>query len=283
MHRVSVVILTLNKRDYTRACLASLLRTQGVEVEAVVVDNGSTDGTPALLAEMKRLFADRGWPLRIHANGENVGCCTARNQGLDMAYGDYVAFLDNDTIITDPLWAELLIGVIESNEKAALVGPKLVYPVEPHLIQCAGVGVSQSGRVQFRGRGATRDTPEFDRPRECQGLISACFLFPYWLYEEIGGMDEVFNPIEYEDLDFCYRARSAGYGVFYEPSVEVEHWESVTSEGTESLPNTYLIIKHGLIFKERWRSMFEHEGGPSDEECRWRRLTVPSLGGPRER
>jgi hypothetical protein len=64
--------------------------------------------------------------------------------------------------------------------------------------------------------------------------------------------------------------------------VEVYHWESITSEASRRLPNTYLIVKHGMLFKERWRHMFENEDGPSDESCRWTRITLPSFDGPRE-
>lgn len=282
MHRVSAIILTHNKRLYTWACLESLLLTQGVEIEVVVVDNASTDGTLDLVAEMKRRFAERGRVLRCIANGENVGCSVGRNQGLDMVYGDYCVFMDNDVLAADGDWATKLIKAIEE-ERAALAGPKLVYPMAPHPIQCAGVGISKSGRVQFRGRGEARDTPEFNRRRECQALISACLMFPYRLYEEICGLDEAFSPIEFEDLDFCYRARAHGYKAIYEPSAEMYHWESITSEGTERLPNTYYIIKHGMIFKERWRHVFEAEEGPTDEECRWRRIEVPRVEGTAER
>jgi GT2 family glycosyltransferase len=282
MRRVSVIVLTHNKRAYTRACLESLLDSTGVELEVIVVDNGSTDGTPALLEELRPRFGQRGATLRWHLNRENVGCCTARNQGLEMAYGEFCAFMDNDVIAADRSWAPKLIAALEE-EGAAIAAPKLTYPVPPHLIQCAGVGVSPGGRVRFRGRGRPCGEAEFNRRRACQAVISACMVFPYALYREIGGMDEAFNPIEFEDLDFCYRARARGCKVIYEPAVEMHHWESITSEGTVSLPNTYLIVKHGLLFKQRWRHMFEKEGGPSDAECRWERIEVPSLDGRRTR
>jgi GT2 family glycosyltransferase len=283
MDRLSVIILTRNKQGYTQACLEGLLRTAGVELEAIVVDNGSTDGTVELLETMGPRFARAGAVLRTRLNPANLGCCTARNQGLAMATGAFCAFMDNDVTIADPAWGERLTAVLQCEPQAGLVSPKLTYPISPHRIQCAGVGVSRTGRILFRGRGEPRDAPEYNVRRACQALISACVVFPRSLYQQIGGLDEVFNPIEYEDIDFCYRARAAGYRALYEPSVELHHWESITSEGTVGLPNTYLIVKHGMVFKERWRHMFEHEDGPSDEECRWRRLVVPSLDGERLR
>jgi len=119
--------------------------------------------------------------------------------------------------------------------------------------------------------------------KDVQCLISACFMFPKSLYDTIGGLDEEFNPIEFEDFDFCYRARRKGYRVVYVPSVEIHHWESITSDGTASLPNTYLIIKHGMLFKKRWRHMFEKEDGPPDSETKWKKIEMPSLHGRRIR
>jgi GT2 family glycosyltransferase len=95
--------------------------------------------------------------------------------------------------------------------------------------------------------------------------------------DEAGGFDEAFNPVEYEDFDLCYRLRERGYRAVYEPSVEMYHFESVTTAGTESLPNTYLIIKHGLLFKQRWRHMFEKEDGPDDTETKWREVDTMGL------
>jgi GT2 family glycosyltransferase len=283
MSLVSVIILTHNKKRYTRAALESLLGTQSAQLDVIVVDNGSADGTPVLLEELKPAFAARGHELRWRLNRTNVGCCTGRNQGLEIARGDYCVFMDNDVLTPDGRWAAALIAALEGEPRAAIVGAKLVYPFPPHWIQCAGVGISRSGRVQFRGRGQPRETPEFNERREVQCLISAFFLFRRSLYEQIGGLDEAFSPIEFEDFDFCYRARAAGGRCIYEPTVEVQHWESITSEGTPALPNAYLIIKHGVLFKERWRHMFENEDGPPDSDCKWVPITMPSPDGERTR
>lgn len=283
MDKVSVLILSMNKEPYTRACLKSLLSTKGVELEVIVVDNGSTDGSLLMLERMQAEFEREGHALRWRANGRNVGCCTGRNQALHMATGDYCVFMDNDIMAVDGFWAAGLIRVLREEPAAGIVGPKLIYPFEPHRIQCAGVGISRTGRVQFRGRNRDRHDSAFAVREEVQCLISACFMFPRTLYEEIGGLDEAFNPIEFEDFDWVYRARQAGYRAIYEPSVEMYHWESITSDGTARLPNTYLIVKHGMLFKQRWRHMFSKEDGPADEECRWERIEVPSLEGHRTR
>ena len=85
MASLTAVILTHNKCTYTRALLESLLPTSGVDFEVVVVDNGSTDETPAMLDELRVRFDEAGARLRRRLNGRNVGCSTARNLGVDMA------------------------------------------------------------------------------------------------------------------------------------------------------------------------------------------------------
>lgn len=279
----SIIILTHNKAVYTRACLESILKCGCRDIQVIVLDNGSTDETPALLEEMRKKFAEAGGELKPILHDRNIGCSTARNKGIENADGRYIVFLDNDTVIPDPDWLTKMSGVLEEEPKARIVGPKICYPFEPHWIQCAGVGVSRTGRVQFRGRGEPNDLPRLNRREEVQALISACFMFDAELPSEIGGLDEAFNPVQYEDIDFCYRARSRGHRVIYTPDPIVYHWESITSDGTAALPNKYLIVKHGMIFKRRWKHMFENEDGPADEETKWKTIEMPSLEGRRKR
>lgn len=275
----SIIILACGKASYTQACLRSLLKTRPARFEVVVVDNGSADRTPDMLASMQGEFAAAGSRIRVLRNETNVGACRGRNQAMGVAEGEYFVFLDNDCVICDPAWIETLRAALEEQAGIGIVGPKMIYPFEPHWIQCAGVGVSRSGRIQFRGRGEPRDDPLYSKRKEVQTLISACFLFPRSLYEEIGGLDEAFSPVQFEDFDFCYRAREKGYHCLYVPEAEMQHWESVTSDGTAALPNTYLIVKNGLKFKKRWRHMFAAENGPKDSDCRWRVIEAPGLDG----
>jgi len=276
-HPFSVVTLTHNKRACTERCLMSFLDTAGTPWELVVVDNGSTDGTPEWLERFRAVAAQRDVPVTVIRNRTNAGCSTARNQGLAAATGECIAFVDNDVALRSRNWLARLGAALSEEANAAAVGPKLVYPFAPYPVQCAGVAISRSGRVRFVGRGEPRDAPGLNARREAQALISACVLFRRRVLEEIGGFDEAFNPVEYEDLDLCYRARSRGYGLLYEPAVEMYHFESVTTAGTPSLPNTSLIIRHGLLFKSRWRRMFENEAGPPDAETAWQQFRTPDL------
>ena len=279
---ISVVTLTHNKLEYTSLCLTSLLATNYSPWELVVVDNGSTDGTREWLESFAQTAKDAGVTLKTVLNDDNIGCSTARNAGGEAASAGKIVFMDNDVGLRSTDWLSILSDQLDDDERNAVVGPKIVYPFEPYDIQCAGVAISPSGRVQFRGRGSSRLTAEFTEAKEMQCLISACFMVRRAAFEEANGFDADFNPVEYEDFDLCYRIRSNGYRILYEPSVEMYHFESVTTNGTPSLPNTYIIIKHGLKFKKRWRHMFENENGPPDSETKWLKMPARKLADFRD-
>ena len=268
----SIIVLTHNNSHVTRRCLDDLLRSTADDWELVVVDNGSTDDTVDLLEEKAEEYERGGRSLRTILNGENRGCSTGRNQGLALVRGDRIVFLDNDIRLGDADWLERLDAVLETDVQNAIVGPKLVFTWEPGTIQFAGGAISPTGRVQFIGRGEAADDVRFNERCEVQFIISACMMFRRSLVDEIGVLDEAFNPVQFEDIDFCYRARSKGYKVIYEPAVTMLHDESATTAATPGLNNPYVVIKHGLLFKKRWKHMFETEGGPPDDEIVWKRI-----------
>ncbi len=266
----SIIVLTHNKSACTRRCLESLPGSTDTDWELVVVDNGSTDDTVKLLHEMVDKYKDAGRELRLVLNERNAGASTGRNQGIDATSGEVIVFLDNDMIVGDADWLKKLRAVLDSDEKIGMVVPKLVFADNPAMIQIAGGAVSPTGRVQFIGRGDPADDPRFNERRELQFGISACMMLRRSLVAEVGYLDEAFNPVQFEDVDYCYRARSKGYKVVYEPAVTMLHDESATTAASEGFNNRYIVIKHGLLFKERWRHMFEKENGPRDSEIHWK-------------
>jgi GT2 family glycosyltransferase len=152
------------------------------------------------------------------------------------------------------------------------VTPKLLFPFAPYAIEHTGIAISPHGAVGYEGRGAERDDPGFNVPRELQGSASACILVRRSVLDEVGGFDEIFNPVQFEDLDLEYRMRERGYRVMYEPSVEMYHFENVTTDNSVRINFKYQTIKNGLEFKKRWRHLYEQENGPADDSLRWMEL-----------
>jgi len=266
----SIIVLTHNQSEHTRKCLESVLGSADADWDLTVVDNGSTDDTVKLVSRIAHEYKRARRTLHLLRNDHNAGTSTARNQGIETSAGGHVVFLDNDMTVGDRKWLSKLRAVLDSASSIGIVVPKLVFADSPGVIQCAGGAVSRTGRVQFIGRGEPADDPRFNERREVQFGISACMMVKRSLLDDVGAFDEAFNPVQFEDVDLCYRARSEGYKVLYEPSVTMLHDESATTAGSPEFNNPYIVIKHGLLFKERWRHMFEKEAGPPDHEISWK-------------
>ena len=269
---ISIIVPVFNKAAYSRRCFAALLQTAHRPLEIVVVDNGSTDDTPALLTEIEAMAGRASIGFVRIRNDCNRGASTARNQGLDTASGRFIVVMDNDVVVRRRSWADTMMAALQARPEVGIVGPKLLFAFPPHTIQFAGGAVSPSGRVEFVGRGKPDDTTELNVPRDVQCFISACWMMPRTIVDQLGGFDEAFNPVQFEDIDFSYRVRHAGYRILYLPSVEVHHFENVTTGMSPTLNSTYLIVKNGLLFKKRWHFMFSRENGPRDDQIHWAKI-----------
>ena len=271
----SIVILTHDKRLYTEVCLDSLLEGNDRPFELIVVDNGSRDGTREFVENWMTEHRDEGVQGKLIRHETNLGCSTARNAGMSAATGDPIVFLDNDAAVRTRSWLSGLADFLGNHADAGAVAPKLVFPAPPNLIECAGCLVSVRGRVGYRGRGEPRIAEGFNRIEKLQCVISACVAVPRAVAEEVGPFDEIFNPVQFEDIDYCYRIRETGKSVYYFPEVEMYHWENTTTAGTD-LNFRYLTVKNGMKFKEKWARRFVEEGKREEEEPVWRDLPIAS-------
>ena len=274
----TLIILSFNKLAVTSRCVAAVVQKTAFlgETELIVVDNGSKDGSVEWFqTELAALCQARGVALKLILNDCNVGCSTARNQALAAARGDYVTFLDNDVEPAEPGWLAALRKRMETASENGMVGALMLYPPEtgkPVLVQCAGVGISKRGHVCFIGRSEEASGARFQTAREVQCLISACMMIRRSLYTEYGGFDEIYNPVQFEDFDMCYNFRAHGWKAWFEPSAKMYHHESTTTAGSPSIRNSAVVVRNGLKFQKKWRQVFELENGPSEEECRWKKV-----------
>ena len=266
---VSVLILAHNKAAHTRRCLDGMFASTCDSVQFVFVDNGSTDETPDVFRSFAERAGARGWTVDTMTLNENIGAVSGRNRGLPLLTGEHVVIMDNDVTPRTRGWMETLVAFLRANPDVGVVQPKMIYPVAPHRIQCAGCDVSPTGKVNFRGRGAARGDPAFAKPRDCQALISACWMLPRAVIDELGPLDEQFDPIQFEDIDYCYRVRESGRRAVYVPDVEMYHFENVTSGGTARMNYTYLTMKNNHKFCKKWQHRFRDEGGPPAASMEW--------------
>jgi GT2 family glycosyltransferase len=276
---ISVIILHHNKAAYSQACLESLLISTARPLEVINVDNGSTDETAQVLERWEQDAHEKGIETRRLSYDSNIGAVRGRNVAMELARGEYFVFLDNDTLVAQADWLERLRAFLIAHPRCAIVAPKLLFPWAPYRIECCGCAIAASGRVQYLGRGEAREAMLEPRPVQC--AISAAWMMTRAIYEAIGGLDEAYSPVQYEDLDYCYRARAlppdgAGAEVWVHPEVELYHFEHTTTAGSDDINFRYVTTKNGLTFKKRWSAAFAREDGPSDAETQWQ--TLPKHG-----
>jgi FkbM family methyltransferase len=240
---VTIVIPVLNNLAMTKQCVQSIESAGGlVTVEIIVVDNGSTDGTPEFLQEAKRKGR-----LNFLRNETNQGFARACNQGAARAHANLLLFLNNDTEVV-PGWINALLAAAKKPE-VGIVGAKLLYANK--TIQHAGIGWI-NGVPDHPHRHAQPFAPEVNTPRELDMVTGACLLIHRDLFTQLAGFDEIYrNGVE--DIDLCLRARSAGRKVYYEPAAVVFHLEG-QSAGRFNHVNENL-----KIFFERWTKSFDQK------------------------
>ena len=281
MNTVAVLILAYNKLEHTRHCLKGMLASTYRHLHFHLVDNGSTEAVSGAFESFAKDAAKKGWTCEIQRLDAPAGAIVGRNAGFERLMPRTglraIALCDNDVMPRHASWVERLCAALESNPAIGIVGPKLVYPLLPHLIQCAGADVSPDGRVDFSGRGAARDTAAFARDREVQALISACWLMRPEFPRTIGLLDEQFSPVQYEDIDYCYRVREAGFQCRYVAGVEMYHFENTTTDGSPTVNFPYVTVKNGMKFKAKWARRFQTENGKPSREMVWKEIAKVRL------
>lgn len=219
--RVSVVIPSWNGRAWLDVVLPSLERQRFRDFEAIVVDNGSSDGSVEHLRER--------WPwAQVVALAHNVGFAAGVNRGIESARGEYVALVNNDMELHEDFLGALVAG-LDSEPAAASVTAKMLDLEARDLIDGAGDVLRWSGVVMPRGRGE-RDDGQYDIPAEVFSACGGAALYRRAALDEVGPFDEAFFA-QMEDVDWGLRARLLGYGCRYVPGAIAYHKGSASMRG----------------------------------------------------
>jgi len=243
MH-ISIIIPSYNNFLLISKCILSILKFDSIVThEIIIADNASSKDTSQYLQYLQKTT-----PIRIIFNQSNLGFAKACNQGAKIANGNHLIFLNNDTEVTHG-WVEELTRCILADPRIGVVGCKLLYP--DNTIQHAGVAFS-SVKVHHLYRNFHPEHPATNTSRQLQAVTGACMLVPRKLFLFLGGFDEAFIN-GFEDLDFCFRARSKGFKVVYTPKSVVIHHESKT-------PGRHDHHAHNArLFASRWQHSIIHD------------------------
>ena len=253
--RVSVVIPVYNKIAYTVACLRSLAQhADATPFEVIVVDDGSSDATAVRLAQIDGL--------RVLRNAQNLGFVGSCNAGAAAARGEFVFFLNNDTVVTAG-WLQALLCCFSEEADAGLVGARLVYP-DGRLQEAGGI-VFRDGSGWNYGRFDDPGDPRYGFRRETDYCSGAAILIRRELFQRLGGFDARYAPAYYEDTDLAFAVRAAGLKVYYEPRATVIHFEGI-SAGTDTTSGMkrYQVVNRDK-FREKWAAALAHQPAPIDD------------------
>ena len=234
---ISCIVVNWNRRELLRASLRSLLAQDYPNVEVIVVDNGSTDGSVELCT------GDFGKSVQLIRNSKNNGFCAANNQGIAAARGSFVALLNNDAE-ADPGFLTALCRLFDGRPDLGMAAAKIVVWEDPTLIDKAGHLIYPDGQNRGRGTGE-RDQGQYDRVEEVLWPDGCAAMYRKAMLDEIGGFDE--DLFAYgDDAELGLRARIAGWNCLYTPHAVARHHRGSTL-GLASVRRLQLIESNRVL------------------------------------
>lgn len=254
MTKLSIIIVSWNVRALLQKCLASIYRETKTALEVIVVDNASTDGSADLVANE--------YPqVKLIRNTKNLGFARANNQGLRLARGEYVIFLNDDTEIRSSA-LDTMVDFLDRHQEAGIIGARLL---------------NADGSLQ---RGTARQFPtakilatmllgwhsfllnkpwlrkyylldeKFERDTEVDQVMGASLMTRLALLKRLGSFCEEFW-IWFEEVDLCQRYRAAGHKIFVVSAAEITHHQGKSFVQVFKLKKFAQLSRSLLIYSRK--------------------------------
>src|SRR3990167_8574816 len=258
MIKVAIVVLSYNGLENTLECLDSLKRIdkKGFNSEVIVVDNASTDGSTEALSKVK--------DIRLIENITNQGFCGGNNIGIKDGLkrgASHVLILNNDVVVKEDFLSKLL------KINTDIVSPKIYFAAgfEFHkgrykkedlgkVIWYAGAKIDWQNIIGMHIGVDEVDRGQFKKSRQIDLATGACMLVKREVFEKIGYFDEKYF-LYLEDMDFCVRAKKAGFKIIFEPEAIIWHKNAGSSGGSGSILQDYFITRNRLLFAFQYASL----------------------------
>ena len=244
---VTIVIAAWNQLDKTLECLETVAALTYPNVNTILVDNGSepplapaiTGRFPAV--EVLRLEDNLGF-----AGGYNAGIRRALAEGATA-----LLLLNNDTLAA-PDALDHLVAALDAAPDAGLITAKIYYANEPRRIWTVGANLNVVLDLKDNGQNEI-DAGQWDAPRDVDFAPFCAILVRRAVFEQVGLLDEAYF-LYYEDMDYCRRARLAGWRIRLSPDAHVLHAVSASSGGAETPVKRYWLAQSsGRYFRKHGR------------------------------
>lgn len=235
----SIIVVNYNGLRYTEACLDSIYNSNTENFEVIVVDNGSVDDS---VTKLKAKFSSH-LNFRLVELDKNYGPAKARNEGVKLALGNYLAFLDNDTLVKSD-WATTAITFFSAHPEVGVLQCKLLLANGKNEIDYVGEYLGQNGFLVQRGVTGSIDTGQYDSYAPILAAKSAGMFISKNAFNNAGGFDDDYF-IYVEETDLGWRAWLAGYKVLFFPESVVFHEFGTSSVILSSSQNNYNTKFHG--------------------------------------
>ncbi len=247
--KVSLIIPLYARADLTRACLESIRdNTTLVSYEVILVEDDADEATKLLLEQVRGA--------RIVRNEQNLGYIRSVKRGAGFARGRWLVLCNNDIEVRSG-WLTAMLACAESAEDVGVVTPKYLYP-DGSLNEAGGI-IWRDGTGVNYGRADRPEHFQYDYRRETDYGSAAALMVRADLWKDMGGYDERYLPMYYEDTDLCFEARERGLRVLYEPEAVVVHVEGATAGTDVESGYKRYQEQNRSKFVAKWRHRLESE------------------------
>lgn len=244
---VSIIVPVYGRSADTWRCLAAIMTASGdaVSYEVIVIDDCPDRPVSDRVARIPGL--------RLMRNVDNLGFLQSCNRAAEQASGQYVLFLNNDTMV-HPGWLEPLVRIAVADARVGMVGAKLIN-IDGTVQEAGGIMLRNGWGMPF-GKGDDAAKPEYNFVREVDVVIGACMLIRLSAWNAIGGFDDNYAPAYYEEFDFAFTLRDRGWRVMYQPTSVVTHFDSASYGAVER--DRQSMINHAR-FCRKWEAALANQ------------------------
>lgn len=258
---LDIVIPVYGRPDLLQKCLDSIEATKGdINTRLILVDDKGPNQD-----ELKTVYHSLNGTSRVVYNRENSGFARTVNAGVTLGSAPLILVLNTD-IELQPGALHAMVSEFE-DPAVGVVGPKLLFPPDSYdptrpagKVQHAGLAVNWRGNIVHAQIGWSADHPTVNERRKMQAVTGACLMTRRQTWQQVisayrkagdptgGAFNEVYGKGTYEDVEYCFAARSVGYHVVYQPAAVAYHHvgASVLQD-----PNGYPLARNEMIFKAR--------------------------------